>query len=96
LILFCNQFLKTVDISYDIDSEDFLLVGLDIFDLERFYLFDSDVLLDVVNLFIPVYDFLDQTDHLFDTLKVVFLLVNFGLLENSLCESVHKIDFKII
>ena len=95
-ILFCDKFLKAVNIGNIIDSEESLIIVLDVFDLVGFHLFDSDILLNIVDFLVPVDDFFKESNHFFDALKVIFLWVILSLFEDSLCEYLHKVNFNFL
>jgi hypothetical protein len=72
LVLFGNQSFEAVNVGNYVDSEESLIVLLDVFNLEGFHLLDSDVLLDVIDFFIPVNDLFNKSNHFFDSLNVIF------------------------
>lgn len=86
-VLFSDESFETVNVGYNVDSEESLIVLLGVLDLEGFHLLYSDGLLDIIDFFVSVYDFFNKSDHFLDAFDVIFLWVNFGFLKDSLSEN---------
>jgi hypothetical protein len=72
-VLFGNQSFEAVNVGNYVDPEESFIVLLDVLNLEGFHLLDSDVLLNVIDFFIPVDDLFNKSNHFFDSLNVIFL-----------------------
>jgi hypothetical protein len=94
-VLFSNEYFEAVNVGDYVDSEESLIVLLNVLDLEGFHLLDSDVLLDIVDFFVSIDDFFDKSDHFLNAFDVIFLRVYFGFLKDSLSENLDEVDLKI-
>lgn len=92
---FSDEFFKRVNVGDHVDSEEFLIIFLYVFNLEGFHLLDSDILLHIINLLVSVDNFFNKPDHFFDTLNIIFMWVDMCFLEDSFSENVNQINFKI-